>query len=161
MAGALKPEFPPLLAPGRHTMTRDELRALCVTHPVFSISKRRPDIMASLENLLNALSTESIHSEVWVDGSFLTQKIEPDDVDLVVVLQEADFPKSPAGLALLRRIAGKAFTNPVPCDSYIHVDFPSASPHFKVSEVMRAYWIKQFCFSRSDQMKGLAVIATP
>jgi hypothetical protein len=102
MAGALKPEFPPLLAPGRHAMARDELRVLCVTNPLFSISKRRPDVMASLENLLNALSTESIRSEVWVDGSFLTQKIEPEDVDLVIVFQEADLPKSPAGIAVLQ-----------------------------------------------------------
>jgi hypothetical protein len=77
-----KPEFPPLLAAGFYTRTMEELRKMCVEP--YPSSQRRPEIMAGLESIHLRLIGLSITGELWVDGSFLTKKEEPDDVDVVL-----------------------------------------------------------------------------
>lgn len=139
-------------------MTLPELRALCVTN--FALSTRREQLMRSVEALCTAVSTALISSEIWVDGSFLTQKVDPADVDLVVVVQSASWPGTGQQRHVMGRVAQKDFGSP-PCDSYVLVEYPSSHKHYPETELMRAYWIKQFCFSRNEEMKGLAVIRTP
>jgi len=56
-------------------MTLDALRELCVTP--FPLSNTRPAIMAGLEQLLQDLINYGISADVWIDGSFLTEKIDP------------------------------------------------------------------------------------
>jgi hypothetical protein len=158
VAGTAKPDFPPLLAPGRHVMTLPELRALCVSN--FTLSTNREQLMRSVEALCTAVSTALISSEIWVDGSFLTQKMDPADVDLVVVVQSTHWPGTGQQRHILSRVSRKNFGSP-PCDSYLHVEYPSGHPKHSISEIMRAYWIRQFCFNRRVEMKGLAVIRTP
>lgn len=115
--------------------------------------------MSSLEGMCTALSVSLIRSDVWVDGSFLTKKIEPDDVDVVVVIQHG--PQTPAQNAILERVATKKFVSPQQCDSYVNVEYPKAHPNHSIGEFMRAYWMKQFGFSRGQDIKGIAVVRTP
>jgi Family of unknown function (DUF6932) len=159
VAGQFKPEFPPLLPPGRHTMTLPELRKLCVQG--FALSTRRDPLMRSVEALCMAVSTALIPSEVWVDGSFVTQKMDPGDVDLVVVVQSSILSGTEQQRHICARIAKQDFKVPLPCDSYILVEYPEEHAQHPMNELRRAYWIKQFCFTRSEHLKGLAVIKTP
>jgi len=140
-------------------MLLPEISRLCVDG--FPLSARREPLMRSLQALCTTLSLSLIPAEVWVDGSFLTQKIDPDDIDLVVVVHSNILPGTNEQQAVLSRIAGQEFTNPARCDSYLHFEYPEGHMHAAVSELMRAYWIRQFCFSRNQEMKGLAVIRTP
>jgi hypothetical protein len=119
--------------------------------------------MNVVKDMLICLSNEAIRAEIWIDGSFLTQKIEPDDIDLVVLLEAKDIPSytSLSAWQVLERIAHQGFVSPLKCDSYVHFDFPANHPQFLENEVKRAYWVRQFCFNRQVEMKGLAVIATP
>jgi hypothetical protein len=138
---AAKPEFPPLLAEGLHAMSLADLKRLCVTE--FPLSKRREPIMRSLESLLAALTGAAIKGQVWIDGSFLTGKIDPEDVDLVVVLQEQDFRLAWATLTgkdVLERIAKRQFTNPVKCDSYVNLEYANGSPKYALGQKQRDYW---------------------
>ena len=117
--------------------------------------------MRALEAMCTAISVALIRAEVWVDGSFLTQKIEPDDVDLLVTLDAQYVNGTPQQQEVINRVASQGFNLPVQCDSYLHFKYPEAHPLYWTSEFMRAYWIRQFGFSRSDHLKGLAVIRTP
>jgi hypothetical protein len=115
--------------------------------------------MNGIEAICGALSTALIPSEVWVDGSFLTQKIDPADVDLAVRLPYSRLPNpSPEQGALLQRISSKNFAG---CDSYVFLDYPNGHAQYAVGDMMRAYWQRQFGFSRNDQFKGIAVTRTP
>lgn len=116
--------------------------------------------MRSVEALCTAVSTALLSTEIWVDGSFLTEKIDPNDVDLVVVVQGGSWPGTGQQRHVLSRVANKDFGAP-PCDSYVIVEYPVGHKHYPEAELMRAYWIKQFCFTRNEDMKGLAVIRTP
>jgi hypothetical protein len=150
-----------LLSGGRHWVTLDELRALCVA--AFFLSKRRELLLVVVTDVLRALSGENIIAEVWIDGSFLTRKIDPDDVDLVVVLDAENVPPATAtaAWAVLHRINDQEFNQPLKCDSYLYWDVPKSHPQFRENEIWRAYWLRQFCFSRKAQIKGLAVVNTP
>lgn len=117
--------------------------------------------MRSVEALCTSVSTALISAEIWTNGSFLTQKMDPQDVDLVVVVSSSAWPGTGQQRTIFNRIARKDFRVPLPCDSYLLVEYPTGHPQYGISELMRAYWIKQFCFNRNEDMKGLAVIRTP
>lgn len=63
----------------------DEVRRLCVDR--FPTSASRHTIMVGLEHVVQELNSHAIEGELWVDGSFLTEKIDPEDVDLVLRIQ--------------------------------------------------------------------------
>jgi len=115
--------------------------------------------MSAVEAVCAALSTALIPSEVWVDGSFLTQKIDPADVDVAVRLSHARLPSPSSDQgALLNRIAKKQFSG---CDSFIFFEYPAGHTYHASGDMMRAYWQRQFGFNRRDQFKGVVVVRTP
>ena len=75
-------EFPPLLPEGRHPMSIEVLRQQCVER--FPLSRTRAKIMAGLAEVIERLIQHRVVGELWVDGSFLTEKINPGDVDVVL-----------------------------------------------------------------------------
>jgi hypothetical protein len=75
-------EYPPILPIGLHRMTLEELREICVN--CFPDSTTRKTIMVGLEEVAQRLASVGIDVEIWVNGSFLTQKRDPRDSDMVV-----------------------------------------------------------------------------
>lgn len=154
-----KPEWPALYAPGFHEATLSDLRNRCVD--AFPLSKRRDPIMRSLEAMCFAISGALLRAEVWVNGSFTTFKIEPDDVDVVVVFNEPSGGGTPDQLSVIRRVEAQDFQFPVKCDSYTCAQYPEGHKLHSTSEFMRAYWMRQFGFSRGNALKGIALVRTP
>ena len=62
----------------------DALRELCVMN--FPESTVRANLMAGLEAICERALALRIQGEVWIDGSFLTQKIDPGDIDFVLLI---------------------------------------------------------------------------
>lgn len=155
-----KEEFPPLLNAGFHSMSLGELRQLCVDN--FPRSVRRPQIMAGLEKVLTILSQTGLQAEAWVDGSFLTQKSEPDDSDIVIrVTGSAEAAASDEQIAVVEWINATDLKTPFLCHAFAFVEYENGHPLSGVGEWCRAYWIRQFGFSRENEMKGLARIDLP
>jgi hypothetical protein len=87
----LKFDYPPLLAPGRHTMSLQEIEALCV-QPFGGTSRaRREKLFYALEDVVQVLLASHIRCDVFVDGSFFTEKPEPADVDVIVAMDFSAF----------------------------------------------------------------------
>lgn len=78
-------DCPPLLAPGEHIRTLTELRDLCVT--AFPHSTTRSSIMEGFTKIVYRLRELQVPCELVVDGSYLTEEIEPDDIDFAVVVE--------------------------------------------------------------------------
>jgi hypothetical protein len=95
---------------------------------------------------------------IWVDGSFLTQKLNPDDVDLLLVIDISDYRRMDAAqLQFFNWFRTNTFNETHKCDNYgIIMD-----RNHPMGEWNYAYWLKQFGFSRSGDMKGMATIAVP
>lgn len=152
-----KEEFSPLLPPGFYPKTLAELRVMCVD--AFPLSKTRPAIMGGLEKLIAILVSEKIVGEIWVDGSFLSEKIDPDDVDIVLCVT-ADFYDGGTvkQKTTLDMVANEDLKRDYRCDSYVHVTRTVQDPLYSYSEWDKAYWIKQFGFSRGNDYKGMVVL---
>lgn len=77
-----KADFPPLLPPGIHVVTLAELQAIAVTP--FLADARRTLLFASFKQWLQKLQSLHVHAILWIDGSFLTSKHGPDDIDCIM-----------------------------------------------------------------------------
>ena len=154
-----KPEFPPLLPIGFHEMTLPVLRELCVGK--FAGSQTRSTIMAGVEAVVGRLDECGLQAEVWVDGSFLTAKRNPNDSDLVVFYDsELHEYGTPEQREVLDWIGGNLRNSAHICDSYLAPRFPKGSEHEVYGQYLYSYWHRQFGFSRGDDMKGIAVLMT-
>jgi len=152
-----KPEFSPLLEIGRHEMSLAELRQLCVSN--FPLSTTRPKIMEGLEKVIDELRKNGIEGEVWINGSFLTEKMNPEDVDLVLRIT-AEFYEN--GAEEHRKTVDWLNSNLkdlYSCHSYLLMEWPKGHSQYWIGQYYHSYWMKQFGFSRGNEMKGIAVIA--
>lgn len=161
MAGPPKAEFAPLLPHGFHDIRPDGLRQLCVDR--FPGSLSRGAIMDGLERLMGDLNACGLRMDLWVDGSFLTQKFNPEDVDLAARVEEADWRAADLRQRSVIRWVNTTDLKPAyRCDAYAFVEHAPGGPLTRGEwEWDRAYWLRQFGFSRRDEPKGVAVIRLP
>jgi len=110
--------------------------------------------MSKLEEIVQALGIARLSGELWIDGSFLTKKIDPKDVDLVfqgfVAPGKVD-QHDPDHVRAINWLSSN-LKNSHLCDSYICLQWPagqSGNPE---------YWQRQFGLSRGVLAKGIAVI---
>lgn len=61
----------------------------------FPSSARRPLIFAEFHNLYQIFLSSTLCVEFWCNGSFLTEKPEPDDVDIVLSAHVEEFERLP------------------------------------------------------------------
>lgn len=156
MSASSTPEFPPLLPVGFHPTTVAGLRSQCVTP--FTLSTTRPLIMSGLEIVHSELVDATVQGELWVDGSFLTEGIDPRDVDLVLKA-DGDFYDNAAPAQRSRMDwFGSNLRATHFCHSFLLLEYPEGHSFYSVGEWMRAYWIRQFGFSRAGRHKGISVV---
>lgn len=141
---------PPLLPPGLHPMDEAQLEAHFVDP--FNGSATRRTLVSGLRTYLNALRRAGVTFEVWLDGSFTTQKVDPNDVDLVVFADPAELNRLPPALqtylrGLFDRTSAKRQFG---CDVLFA---PSSDPN------LRSYWRGWYGFDRLEQPKGIARLA--
>lgn len=72
-----------LLPLGRYAATLDEVRAAYVDAPAFAASSSRADIWAEFESATAQLRSIVPTACVWLAGSFMTSKLDPDDIDTI------------------------------------------------------------------------------
>jgi hypothetical protein len=75
-----------LLPPGVHDCTLDEVR---VRLGVFQTSDRRPRLFAALQQLVDEIRSAGTFRAMLINGSFVTSKPAPNDIDLILVLPAA------------------------------------------------------------------------
>jgi len=133
------------------------LRAMCVDP--FTLSTTRPLIMSGLEIVHTELVSATVQGELWVDGSFLTESINPQDVDLVLKADSNFYDNG----TLAQRSKIDWFNSNLRathfCHSFLFLEYPNGHSLYWVGEWMRAYWIRQFGFSRMCVHKGISVIS--
>jgi hypothetical protein len=160
MAGAWKDSFPPLLPLGWHPMDLASVRRLCVTR--FPDSIIRASIMDGLEYVVGRLNQSGLHMEVWIDGSFVTEKLNPEDSDIAVQFSGAEYDAAlPAQKAPVQWATATNLVPTYKCDCYPFPVFPAGHPLHAHGEWRRSYWLAKFGHDRLDNPKGLAVIKLP
>lgn len=138
-------------------MTIASLRTLCVDR--FPFSQTRPEIMAGFNRLVEIMVQNQIKGELLIDGSFITEKIDPDDIDFVLCspaqfIEEATFDQG----KLMYDIAHKDMKAEFRCHTFTCFRWPQGHPNHLQGEKWRKDWIDWFSKSRRGEEKGLAVI---
>jgi hypothetical protein len=155
-----KPEFPSLLPAGLHILSIADLEALCVDR--FPLSATRKGIMAGLREVVVRITGAGISCVLWVDGSFLTKKIDPSDVDLVAFVPARFYDEGTEAqqgviewLTSKENLPKKQFR----CDTHAEPMYPEGSPlHYMVSGALE-HWQKIYGRSvESGEPKGIAVL---
>jgi hypothetical protein len=150
-----KNAFSPLLPPGRHVMAVEELREITVT--AFTGSRRRERLFSELERLVFDLNQAQVICELWVDGSYLTEKTDPEDIDLsfAVWVQHLESLDPSLQSDLLANLnGGKAYSPAL--DTYFCARFLREDPRCVADTT--AYWGEKWGKGWDDWLKGYAVI---
>ncbi|SIQ14053.1 DUF6932 family protein [Marinobacterium stanieri] len=147
----MKKCYPPLFPPGFHDIAIADIHSLFVA-PFRDNSRRTmlsKKLMEYIDDLQSVLQPHGVAGELWIDGSFGTEKIHPDDVDLIVFIPGADLNSLPPHSQ--QRLQGLLNT------SYAKVNY-SCDAYFCVTEdqPQRSYWRGWFMFDRDEQPKGIA-----
>ena len=85
-----------LLPPGVHETALDEIQE---RFGVFQGSDQRPRLFLRLAELFAAMQRSGLFEALLIDGSFVTAKLTPNDIDIIAVLHpghdfERDLPMS-------------------------------------------------------------------
>ena len=124
----------------------------------FPTSQRRKEIATALCTFAKEIFTYGIPFEFWIDGSYVTTKINPNDADVVLFLQYSTLSKI---YHVVNSIRAKYYP-------LLDVYFSCAaspenqqvlSPKDFLDVVNdRNYWRGQFGFDRADRSKGIVKI---
>jgi len=79
-----------VLPPGIHDASLDEIRAL---FGQFQETDRRPRLFERLEGLVRQLRPHEFVLHLIINGSFVTSKPDPEDIDLIVAIDPAILDK--------------------------------------------------------------------
>ena len=127
--GLHKYDHPPLLAPGRHYCTIPQIEAWCVYPFEGQDRVRREILFYALEDFIQRILISKIRCDAFIDGSFMTKKPQPDDVDVVVSTELCVFEKlSEDQMQLLEEINKPGFVTGV--DSIALTTYPRGHSHF-------------------------------
>lgn len=131
-----------LLPPGIHKYDFHEFKTQFVDS--FPNSTTREKIFIGFKIFISSICRIVKPSELWVDGSFVTSKVNPNDIDLVLFFEKVSNPIWYNGLEPLLNISKNYF-----CDAYA---CPIDDIHW------RGYWRGFFGFDRLENPKGIIKI---
>lgn len=157
MSGAYQPDYPCLFPPGFHYLSISDIERVCVEF--FALSKTRGPLMDGLNQFLRRLNDENVLGDIWANGSFLTEKIDPKDIDLVL---RCDAVLYNTGTAEHRAAIDWVIANQKPtlgCDSYVLFEYPPGHPLHAEGLWWYSWYHKCWGFSRDDDPKGIVVIS--
>lgn len=151
-------EFPPLLPAGLQKMTLTELKTLVVDK--FTYSQSRPALWSNFMEIIDKLIDEKIPCDIWVDGSSLTEKINPDDVDFVVELPIALLSTfNQTQISLIEHLGTQAFKQGKKLHSFVKLTAPAGHPFHSKATISHNQWLKDFGYSYvKKEPKGIAVV---
>lgn len=141
-------------------MSLREVEALCVT--AFPLSSTRREIMTGLEAVINKIAASGITGEVWLNGSFVTSKIDPADSDVVALIPASFYE---AGKDEHKEVIDWLWSKEnqpkktFKCDTYVHLRYPPGSVEEKLWESTLAHWQRLYGIGPiTGNPKGIVVL---
>lgn len=122
--------------------------------------------MDGLEIVVKRLVSAGILGEIWVDGSFVTEKIDPSDVDLLLMVDGQFFDNATQEQQEIMKWVQANLKGSHLCDSNLWVSYDRNHPDYWTSEWFRAFWLKLFGFYSDDgpnayETKGMVRLVLP
>jgi len=143
----------PLYEPGIHRVTLDALEQTAVSP--YPGSGRRAILFRNLGQWLEALKARGVTGRCWLDGSFLTAKLEPGDIDLVLFPNPLQVAPTAQVIAELQRLLDQPYAH-----ASFELDVYIVDPTSPKAVEASAYWRGWFGFCRDGvTAKGIVEIA--
>ena len=118
--------------------------------------------MDGLDVVVSRLNGTGFPLEIWIDGSFVTEKYNPEDSDVAVRVPGEIFDAAPPSQQNdLLWFASTDLKPDYKCDLYVFPEYGTGHSLYDHGQWRRAYWLTKFGFSRAEEPKGLAVLETP
>jgi hypothetical protein len=139
-------------------MAQSDLEATFVT--AFPHSSTRGDIIKGYKKHSHEVTALVGTCEQLLDGSFVTNKNDPGDVDMVLFVDASVIDNlSPSQQAEFFALTAGAQTKATYlCDAYFCLTFPETHPRFAQFRQMRKYWMGEFGFDRHEVPKGIVQV---
>ncbi|MBR1249197.1 hypothetical protein JQ609_19995 [Bradyrhizobium sp. AUGA SZCCT0169] len=95
--------------------------------------------------------------EQFLDGSFVTSKNDPGDIDFVIFIDATVVDALPHDKQqeLMDLVAGPSTKTKYLCDAYFCPIYPAGHPMNEPARAKRKYWMGEFGYDRSDVPKGI------
>ncbi len=146
----------PLLAPGRHHMRLQDVHDRFVRD--VRNEAHREKLFLGLEELVQRLLRLKIPCELWIDGSFLTEKPYPDDIDVMVFIESSVNEKldEAQDLELYNINIGYVPEN---VDAHVYTVYSIGHEHYGTPIDVGYEWGRGYGLENSEQwLKGIAVL---
>lgn len=124
----------------------------------FNGSTTRNEIFNGYIRFCNKFISNNIASKQWINGSFTTEKTNPNDLDFVTHLDGVKIDELDVGQqnTLLEIFDNKKAKSECKCDVYFIIQYPEdLSDLFKHYKNREEYWLKQFGHDRNEYPKGI------
>ena len=143
------------LNPGIHNYNIEEFENQFIVD--FPGSESRAAIYENFKRWLQILVKVLPPAYIWLDGSYLTKKLNPNDIDLIVFYDPDNISEDQS--LLLQQLINKT-SRDYNCDAYLCYTFDNWDPQRvalipNMHTIMRTYWMGQFGFDRQQQAKGI------
>ena len=147
---------PPLLPGGFHQTDLVGLHRLCVEY--FPKSAARARLMETLSTIFRSINDSSISARLWIGGGFLTEKENPEDVELTMIVKETSFKILTANQrAFFDWFRSTSLYLEHRCYTYALVLDDTRDDW----EVLQRYWLRQYGFDDQRRKKAIAEILVP
>lgn len=135
-------------------MSVDDLQTLTVDRLA---PGTRSQLFSELRRLVDDLTAAAVICELWIDGSFLTEKKDPNDIDLSFCVWAEHLETLNEGLqsALISNLNGGRVYSPA-LDTYFCTLFRREDPRYMADT--SKYWGETWGKGWDDRLKGYAVI---
>ncbi len=140
-------EDTPLLEPGLHDFNLSDIGNHFLLD--FPNSKTRKNLINGFHTYISYLTNIGAPIEIWIDGSFTTKKVDPNDIDLVIFSPASAINALPHEKQQLFQLLTDRSTvkKNFGCD----VLFCPSEDHD-----LRSYWRGWYGFNRNEKPKGIA-----
>ena len=140
-------------------MSIEELSAIAVN--AFQRAESRPIIFEGFMQIFSKLVAAQIAGDILIDGSFLTQEIEPLDADFALCVTSEFYEKStPEQRQVMDWIGDeKKIKMEYLCDCYLCVEYLPGHAQYFDGIQNRAWWINHYRISKAvKRERGLALV---
>lgn len=152
----IRPEYPPLYGLGPCRTSLESIGDICVAR--FPTSDTRAKLFEGLQQFAGLLAASNLTCELWVDGSFVTEKLDPKDVDCVLWVRTYDVLPLTFEQKLLVQEASNGIYRGWGLDLYVELERSPTDKYHSQFMGQKRYWENQWGHDRNNARKGFAVI---
>lgn len=142
-----KQDYPPVLRAGIHPMTLDKIRDTFVAPLPEATSRLR--MFSMFEQWFFRLRQLNVTGTLWIDGSFVTRKPNPNDLDCVLWHPAFDCPVSEVSEE--RKIEVRSMIDHAAAKAVFGIDLYIETPLPADKMAREAYWRGLFGFQHDEE----------